>query len=107
MQGTDIQLAPSKKKENLKMKYCFALNRVGWREGENLKSLVSSSFIICEDEWIFRRFPWDFPVQWLKLCASSAGGMGLIFGEGSKIPHAMQRGQHKQTTQNETKLVFA
>lgn len=104
MQGTDIQLAPSKKKKkNLKMKYCFALNHVGWREGENLKSLVSSSFIICEDEWIFRRFPW----QWLKLCASSAGGMGLIFGEGNKIPCAMQRGQNKQTTQNETKLVFA
>ena len=57
MQGTDIQLAPSKKKENRKMKYCFALNRVGWREGENLNSLVSGSFIICEDEWILEYFP--------------------------------------------------
>ena len=26
-------------------------------------------------------------VQWLKLCASNAGGMGLIPGRGNKIPH--------------------
>ena len=26
-------------------------------------------------------------VQWLSLCAPSAGGMGLIPGQGTKIPH--------------------
>ena len=62
MQGTDIQRALQKKQQKKrKMKYCFALNCVGWREGQNLNSLVSGSFIICEDEWIFRIFPSDFP----------------------------------------------
>ena len=37
-------------------------------------------------------------VQWLRLCASSAGGMGSIPGQGTKIPHATQRG--KKTEKN-------
>ena len=28
-------------------------------------------------------------VQWLRLCASSAGGVGSIPGQGTKIPHAV------------------
>ena len=32
-------------------------------------------------------------VQWLRLCASSAGRMHLIPGDGTKIPHAVQCGQ--------------
>ena len=32
-------------------------------------------------------------VQWLRLCASTAGGAGLIHGQGTKIPHAMWRDQ--------------
>ena len=28
-------------------------------------------------------------VQWLRLCTSSAGGAGLIPGQGTKIPHAV------------------
>ena len=27
-------------------------------------------------------------VQWLRLCASTAGATGLILGRGTKIPHA-------------------
>ena len=27
-------------------------------------------------------------VQWLRLCTASAGGVGLIPGRGTKIPHA-------------------
>ena len=34
-------------------------------------------------------------VQWLRLCASTVGGMGLIPGWGTKIPRAVQRGQKK------------
>ena len=34
-------------------------------------------------------------VQWLRLCASSAGIMGLIPGQRSKTPHAEQQGQKK------------
>ena len=26
-------------------------------------------------------------VQWLRLCVSNAGGVGLIPGQGTKIPH--------------------
>ena len=29
-------------------------------------------------------------VQWLRICASNAGGMGLILGGGTKIPQATQ-----------------
>ena len=32
-------------------------------------------------------------VQWLGLHASTAGGTGLIPGQGTKIPQAVQRGQ--------------
>ena len=28
-------------------------------------------------------------VQWLRLCASNAGVMGLIPGQGTKIPHEL------------------
>ena len=32
-------------------------------------------------------------VQWLRLCAPNAGGVGSIPGKGTKIPHATQHGQ--------------
>ena len=32
-------------------------------------------------------------VQWLRLCASTAGGVGSIPGQGTKIPHASLPGQ--------------
>ena len=35
-------------------------------------------------------------VQWLRLLASIAGGMGSIPGRGAKIPHAPRRGQKKK-----------
>ena len=37
-------------------------------------------------------------VQWLRLCASSAGDVGLIPGQGTKILHAVGRGQKKKKT---------
>ena len=33
-------------------------------------------------------------IQWLKLLASTAGGMGLIYGQGAKIQQTMQCGQN-------------
>ena len=36
-------------------------------------------------------------VQWLRLCDSIAGGMGLIPGQGTKILHAMCHGQNTKT----------
>ena len=32
-------------------------------------------------------------VQWLRFCTSNAGGMGLIPGQGTKIPHAARCSQ--------------
>ena len=37
-------------------------------------------------------------VQWLRLCTSTAGGMGLIPGQGTKIPHAAPCGQKKRNS---------
>ena len=42
-------------------------------------------------------------VQWLRLCASIAGGMGLIPGWGTKILHATQCSQ-KQKKKNLNKI---
>ena len=33
--------------------------------------------------------------QWLRIHASTAGGVGSIPGWGTKIPHVMQHGQNK------------
>ena len=41
-------------------------------------------------------------VQWLRLHASNAGGMGSIPGQGTKIPHAAQCGQIKTHTHTHT-----
>ena len=35
-------------------------------------------------------------VQWLRLCASTAGGKGSIPGQGTKIPHAVLCSQKKR-----------
>ena len=35
-------------------------------------------------------------VQWLRLCASSAGDVGLIPGRGTNIPHAAKCSQKKK-----------
>jgi len=35
-------------------------------------------------------------VQWLRLCTSTAGDMGLIPDQGAKITHAMWHGHKKQ-----------
>ena len=43
-------------------------------------------------------------VQWLRLCASTAEGMGLISGQGTKILHAAWHDQKqikKECTQRE------
>ena len=35
-------------------------------------------------------------VQWLRLCTSGAGGLGLIPSWGSKTPHAVQWGKNNE-----------
>jgi len=41
--------------------------------------------------------PWQ--VQWLRFHTSNAGGVGLIIGWGTKIPHAMGPPKNKQKKQ--------
>ena len=43
--------------------------------------------------------------QWLRLHASTAGGVGLIPGCGTKIPHATQHGKKKKKKKIGTSLV--
>ena len=44
-------------------------------------------------------------VQWLRLQAANAGGMGLIPGQGTKIPHATGWGQKIKLKKKIGKLV--
>ena len=41
-------------------------------------------------------------VQWLRICTSTAGGIGSIPGQGTKILHAMQCSEKKKKI-NKTK----
>ena len=43
-------------------------------------------------------------VQWLRLCASTAGGTGSIPGQGTEIPHAVQPKQQIKIHKHNTKL---
>ena len=45
-------------------------------------------------------------VQWLRLQASTIGSMGLIPGQGTKIPHAARRGQKAKTKTNGQKTIL-
>ena len=45
-------------------------------------------------------------VQWLILHASTAGGMGSIPSQGTKIPHVMWRGQKRKNISLEEKEVY-
>ena len=46
-------------------------------------------------------------VQWLRLSASSAGGMSLIPGQGTEIPHVTWYSQKKKTKKKTNKLSHA
>ena len=45
-------------------------------------------------------------VQWLRLHASTAGGVGLISGQGTKIPKVLRHGQNKQKTPTKQKRII-
>ena len=56
-------------------------------------------FSLCEFclvDCVFQGIP--LVVQWLGLCASTAGGLGSILGEGTKILQAAQRGQKRKNS---------
>lgn len=40
---------------------------------------------------------WTFlAVQWLRLCSSTAEGVGMIPGQGTKVPHAVQPAKKRE-----------
>ena len=45
-------------------------------------------------------------VQWLRLRASNAEGMGSIPGRGTRIPHALRHHQKNPTKQNTNHMFF-
>ena len=45
-------------------------------------------------------------VQWLRLRASTAGGAGLIPGQGTKIPHAMQSKKEKKKAKTKNRATI-
>ena len=47
---------------------------------------------------------WTFlAVQWLRLCSSTAEGVGMIPGQGTKVPHAVQHGQKEREKEKKKK----
>ena len=40
-------------------------------------------------------------VQWLRFCASNAGGVGSIPGQETKIPHVARCGQNTKNKKND------
>ena len=65
------------------------------------KSLLSCCFQIFFD-FGFQQFMMgnSLVVQWLGFRASTAGGMGSVPGQGTKIPQTTQHGQKKKQKQN-------
>ena len=57
---------------------------------ENKKVSSYKSISCSVDFWT------SLVVQWLRLCASTAGGTGSVPAWGTKIPHAVQYGQEKK-----------
>ena len=59
--------------------------------------LMGTKFQFCQ-----MKSSWDsLAVQWLGLCASTAGGMGLIPGQGTEILQATQHGQKQKKKKEE------
>ena len=78
----------------------------GWGRGHETASKVRtakfvtitkfSSFSVTANKlWMvhfkhFKNFSWtSLEVQWLRLCTSISGGVGVIPGQGTRVPHAM------------------
>ena len=45
-------------------------------------------------------------VQWLRFCASTAGGTGLIPGQGTKIPHVSWCDKTNKQTKNKSLIAL-
>ena len=46
-------------------------------------------------------------IQWLRLCISNAGGVGLILSQGTKIPHAELCSQKKSKQASKNRQIFS
>ena len=69
-----------------------------------VKSLENTEKPRAEVREEFCHFGTSLVVQWLRLCASNAGDMGSIPGQGTKIPHACRARKKKKKTNQKTEL---
>lgn len=78
--------------ENLKLEFIFRRMFCTYSYRlHQLKFFIGTSFL-----YHFMECPWPFPVPWLGLHASTAGGTGVIPGWGIKIPHAVWQGKKQR-----------
>ena len=87
----------------MERKECFFQIKTLTPKKESWKSKIKSKFkcpgemgrtFLCNITrhviFNFAIFGISLVVQWLRLCASTTGGMGLIFGQGTKILHSQK-----------------
>ena len=74
----------------------WARNRLQVRTTKFVTITEFSSFSVTANKlWMvhfkhFKNFSWtSLEVQWLRLCTSISGGVGLIPGQGTGVPHAV------------------
>ena len=61
-------------------------------------SLRPDPFLVPKE---FKDWGTSLVVQWLRLRASTAGGMGVILGQGAKILHAAREARPKKKSHSE------
>ena len=59
-----------------------------------MSTVLTYTYVRAEAEGLIGTSP---VVRWLRLCASNAGGVGSIPGQGTKTPHATKHDQKTRT----------
>ena len=71
-----------------------------------VKSLENTEKPRAEVREEFCHFGTSLVVQWLRLCASNAGDMGSIPGQGTKIPHACRARKKKKKDKPKNRIML-
>ena len=80
---------------------CFIYSFVTPRPNilKEIADIISSNQLVWNCPKVKFCLGTSLAVQWLRLQASTAGGMGSVPGLGTKIPHAVQSGQKKKKSE--------
>ena len=65
-----------------------------------MSTVLTYTYVRAEAEGLIGTSP---VVRWLRLCASNAGGVGSIPGQGTKTPHATKHDQKTRTKKKKKK----